>query len=131
MRAWLQVIFPLYGLFALLRRLARVPEFRALLWLEAGLIFSGTIFFHFVEKWDWLDAMYFCVVTLATVGFGDFHPVTPWGKIFTMVYIVFGVALLGVFIQIAGKTTLETLQARTEKNRVQNPENESLTSNET
>ena len=28
--------------------------------------------FHFVEKWKFLDAVYFAVITLTTVGFGDF-----------------------------------------------------------
>lgn len=111
------VLFPFLGLFHVFRRLSRVPEFRALLVIEGGLVASGTLFYHFVEKWEWLDAMYFSVVTLATVGYGDFHPQTTWGKIFTIPYIILGVALLGVFIQIAGKTAFESLQERTSKKR--------------
>jgi len=36
----------------------------------------GSFFYHFVEKLNWLDAVYFCVVTLATVGYGDITPHT-------------------------------------------------------
>jgi voltage-gated potassium channel len=98
------------GLWKIFRRLWIVPEFRALIGLEILLVGSGTAFYHFIEGWDWLDAAYFCVVTLATVGYGDFHPTTPYGRFFTMIYIIFGVALLGVFIQLAGRTALEGLQ---------------------
>jgi len=58
----------------------------------------GGIFYHLVEKWNWLDSYYFTFVTLATVGYGDFVPKTPEGKIFTMAYIFLGV---GFFITVA------------------------------
>ena len=53
--------------------------------------------FHFVEGWSWLDAAYFSTVTIATVGFGDLHPVTTIGKLFVMLYIFVGV---GIFVAI-------------------------------
>jgi ABC-type microcin C transport system permease subunit YejB len=59
---------------------------------------SGTIFYHYVEKWSWLDSYYFCVVTLATVGYGDFVPKTIPGKIFTTFYIFAGVGIITAFI---------------------------------
>jgi hypothetical protein len=31
------------------------------------------VIFHYQEGWGWLDAMYFCVTTLTTVGYGDKH----------------------------------------------------------
>jgi hypothetical protein len=68
--------------------------FRALSFLLVTLIFAGTVAFHFVEGWSWLDSMYFCVVTLATVGYGDFHPVTALGKVIDMAYIVVGLGVL-------------------------------------
>ncbi|MEJ7611813.1 MAG: NAD-binding protein [Ferruginibacter sp.] len=39
----------------------------------ALLIISATVFFHFYEGLSWLDAFYFVVVTVATVGYGDIH----------------------------------------------------------
>ncbi|MFN8377767.1 MAG: potassium channel family protein [Anaerolineae bacterium] len=58
------------------------PIRRALNWLAArprrstvGLILSilvvGTIFYHLVEGWNILDSVYFCVITLTTIGYGD------------------------------------------------------------
>ena len=61
---------------------------------------TGTIFYHFVEKWSYLDAYYFSVVTLATVGYGDYVPKTVPGKIFTTFYIFAGVGITTSFITL-------------------------------
>jgi voltage-gated potassium channel len=98
------------GLYKIFHRLWQEPAFRALMLVEAMLLAGGMVFYHNVEGWGWLDAAYFCVVTAATVGYGDLHPITPQGRLFTILYILLGVALLGVFIQLAGKTALEGLQ---------------------
>ena len=39
----------------------------------AVLIFSATAFFHFYENFTWLDAFYFVIVTVSTVGYGDIN----------------------------------------------------------
>jgi hypothetical protein len=74
------------------------PEFRALLFLTAGVLLVGMVFYHLVEGWNLLDALYFCVVTLATVGYGDLAPVTPLGRAFTIVYILSGIGIIVVFV---------------------------------
>lgn len=112
------ILLPIIGLWEIFRRLAQQPAFRGLVGIELLAILGGAAFYHNVEQWSWLDSVYFCVVTLATVGYGDLHPTTPWGRLFAIPYIILGVALLGVFIQIAGKTALEELQAREEKRRL-------------
>lgn len=62
------------------------------------MLFGGTVFYHLVEGWKWLDSLYFSVITLSTVGYGDFSPVTNVGKVFTMVYLITGIGLLFGFI---------------------------------
>lgn len=57
----------------------------------------GTVFYHFVEKWSWLNSYYFCVVTLATVGYGDITPQTDLGKLFTTFYIFSGVGVIATY----------------------------------
>lgn len=121
------ILLPLLGLWEIFRRLVRQPAFRGLVGVELLLILGGAAFYHNIEQWSWLDSIYFCVVTLATVGYGDFSPSTPWGRLFAIPYIILGVALLGVFIQIAGKTALEELQAREEKKRLKDRANQQET----
>ncbi len=101
------MVIAFVGLIRIFRRLWLEPPFRALMLVEGMLLGSGMIFYHYVEGWGWLDAAFFCVVTMATVGYGDIYPVTPYGRLFTIFYIILGVALLGVFIQLAGKTAYE------------------------
>ena len=57
----------------------------------------GTLFYHFIEKLKFLDALYLSVVTLATVGYGDLYPKTDIGKIFTIFYIITGIGILASF----------------------------------
>ena len=81
-----------------LRTLYRNPDTRGLLYLVALILFTGTLFYHFVEGWRWLDSLYFSVITLTTVGYGDFAPQTDAGKLFTIVYIFIGLGILAGFI---------------------------------
>lgn len=58
----------------------------------------GTVFYHFVEGFRWLDALYFSVIALTTAGFGDITPVTDLGKVFTMVYMFTGFGIMLNFL---------------------------------
>ena len=84
----------------LLKAIARswgVPRFRACLVLAGLILLSGTIFYHSVEGWSWIDALYFSATTISTVGLGDLSPQTELGKLFTVIYIFVGV---GVFVTL-------------------------------
>ena len=50
---------------------------------------SSVIYVH-LEGWDFADALYFSVITISTVGYGDLTPVTAAGKLFTSGYIFVG-----------------------------------------
>ena len=80
-----------------LRAMLREPEGRILVFLTIGTILFGTVAYAAIEGWGPIDALYFSVVTLATVGFGDLHPTTDFGKLFTVGYIVFGVGIIAGF----------------------------------
>lgn len=74
------------------------PEFRGLLVFVSLLLLGGTIFYHNVEGWSYLDSLYFCVVSLATVGYGDFAPKTAPGKIFTIFFLMLGIGVFLIFL---------------------------------
>jgi voltage-gated potassium channel len=74
--------------------------FRVAFGLMITLLLIGTVFYHFVEHFTWLDAIYFCVVTLATVGYGDLSPHTALGKVFTIFYILFGIGIIAAFANL-------------------------------
>ncbi len=71
---------------------------RLALGLLLVIILFGATFYHLVERWNWLDSIYFTVITLATVGYGDLTPRTDLGKTFTIFYVFIGI---GLFVTIA------------------------------
>ncbi|MEI7770285.1 MAG: potassium channel family protein [Chloroflexales bacterium] len=90
-----------------LRRAWRDTEFRALTTLVLLTLALGTLFYHAVEGWGWLDSLYFCVITLATIGYGDFSPQTGAGKLFTIIYVFLGIGLLVAFFTQLAAALLE------------------------
>ena len=71
------------------------------------MLMLGTILFHFIENWRWIDSLYFCVTTLTTVGYGDFSPQTDVGKIVFVFYILTGLGILLAFINAFSKKLIE------------------------
>ena len=67
--------------------------------------------FMLTEKLSLLDALYFTVVTVATVGYGDVTPKTPSGKMLAIFLIVMGV---GTFLGVIGNA-VEIMLARREQ----------------
>jgi voltage-gated potassium channel len=84
---------------------------RILLAVFVVIMIVGTIGFKIVEGRSLVDSAYFVIVTMATVGYGDVHPVTTAGKAFTVILIVMGVGtFLGVIADVS-----EIMLAKREK----------------
>lgn len=66
-------------------------RFRFLLLLPVAVVIIGTFGMMGIEHLSFVDAFYFTIVTIATVGFGDVTPVTTGGKIFAVFLILFGI----------------------------------------
>ena len=65
-------------------------DLKLLSFLAIFALTGGSIFYHIVEKWSWINSVYFSVITLTTVGYGDLLPTTNASKIFTMFYVFIG-----------------------------------------
>lgn len=78
----------------ILRQISRKVAWFKLSAIPLVLIILGTVGFMVFEELPFFDALYLTVITLTTVGFGDIYPHTAAGRVFTMVFVLFGVFLL-------------------------------------
>jgi len=63
-----------------------------------GVFFIGTLWYRIIEGWSWEDAAYMTVITLATVGYGETHPLGSRGRLFTIALILLGVMNIGYIV---------------------------------
>ena len=52
---------------------------------------GGTVGYHLIEGWPLNECLYMTVITVSTVGFGEVHPLSHNGQMFTILLIFFGV----------------------------------------
>ncbi|NJN80974.1 MAG: two pore domain potassium channel family protein [Caldilineaceae bacterium] len=88
------------------------PRHRSLLSWVVIILATGTIFYHRIEGWSLTNSFYFSVVTLATVGYGDLSPTTTAGKLFTTLYLFFGISIFLAFISMLSRDHNELAKMR-------------------
>lgn len=65
------------------------------------LVFLAGVFgFEFLFDYGWIDAVYMTVITITTVGFGELHPLTEAEKIFTSVFILSSIFIVGYALSV-------------------------------
>jgi hypothetical protein len=77
---------------------------------------TGTIAFSMIEGHSLLNSLYFTIVTMATVGYGDIHPVTDAGKLVAIVLIIAGVS---TFLGVVANATEIFINRREHEARLQ------------
>jgi len=82
------------------------------------ILFVGVIGYSILLNLTLLDAFYFTVVTISTVGYGEIYPTTPASKIFTSVIILVGIGALALALE----TATEEILKRSVKEIVGKPE---------
>mgnify|MGYP000875213419 CR=1 FL=1 len=77
------------------------------------IVLFGTLGYHWLEGWHWFDSLYMTVITLATIGYGEIHPLTTAGRAFTIVLITLGVTAAGLLFTTLTQALVETQLAAT------------------
>lgn len=113
----ISLVLTLAQFWAAVRTAWRDPSFRSLAALTALLLFVGTLVFHEVEGWAYLDSFYFSAITLATVGYGDFTPKTPVGKLLTVFYIFMGFGMLVALLTRFAEALIQSEREGRERRR--------------
>ncbi|KAG0352915.1 hypothetical protein BGZ54_002514 [Gamsiella multidivaricata] len=69
----------------------------------------GALIFIYLEHWTFLDALFFVMVTITTIGFGDRTPATAGGRAFVIFYAAGGIVMLGLVVNSIRYVILEDL----------------------
>jgi voltage-gated potassium channel len=82
------------------------------------LLVLGVAGYHWLEGFNFIDSLYMTVITMSTVGFGEVHPLSPAGRLFTIGLIVGGVVLaayavsMGVEVLVSGEWSVQWQERR-------------------
>ena len=91
---------------------AKEVEFQVIFSSVVILLIGGALFYRWAEHWSFLDALYFCMMTITTIGYGDLAPSTPASKIFTIAYSFLGI---GMFVVLAARIASTVINYRIDK----------------
>ncbi|KAI8359328.1 hypothetical protein B0O80DRAFT_423292 [Mortierella sp. GBAus27b] len=70
-----------------------------------GMWFGGAgIFCAFEQSWTFLESLYFCFVTLTTIGFGDYVPTQPGAIEFWNVYVFVGLSVFAYILSLSSES---------------------------
>jgi hypothetical protein len=90
----------------------RHPSHQAFVLAVAVIIVTGVVFYSLTEGWSIADSLYFTVIALTTIGFGDFAPSTTFTRLFTVVYAVMGVGLIGTMVHLVVTASQQAIKKR-------------------
>ena len=80
----------------------------------------GARIFSNIEDWPYPDALYFCDVTILTIGFGDYSPKDALGRGLVFPYSIGGTIILGLIVSSIHKFAGELSKANLLRKRVEN-----------
>ncbi|CAL4072263.1 unnamed protein product [Meganyctiphanes norvegica] len=85
--------------------------------LVVAYIFGGAFLFSGWEQWGFLDSVYFCFITLTTIGFGDFVPAQKLKSDVELsialcsLYLLFGIALLAMSFNLVQEEVISNVKS--------------------
>lgn len=63
-------------------------------------IVFGIVGYMLIEKYGFLEAFYMTVITISTVGFTEVMPLSPAGRIFTIIFIIINLVIFAYVISV-------------------------------
>ena len=92
-------LHPRRALALLLGSRERKLVFFALLAVFLGTVY-GSLGYELIEGWSFIDSVYMTVITMASVGYGETHPLSPTGRLFTISLIGYGMITAGFVVAV-------------------------------
>ena len=65
----------------------------------AAVILAGAAGYRITEGWDWGDALWMVLITISTIGYGEVAPLTPAGRLVTVLIVCGGLIVVQLTIQ--------------------------------
>jgi voltage-gated potassium channel len=84
----------------------------------------GTLLYHWLEGWSLLDSVYFVIITITTIGYGDMTPTTSLSKLLTIFFALNGVAILLMLLDQIRRVRQERLEEVATRHRSDEPSGE-------
>ncbi|CAA6817573.1 MAG: Potassium channel protein [uncultured Sulfurovum sp.] len=94
-----------------------LAPFRLPLILTVLTMLLGTIGYMIIEQYPLMDAIYQTGITFTTVGFGEQHPLSDMGRIFTITLIIFGFVVFSIAVGIIAEVVKKGEFQKTAKER--------------
>ncbi|CAG9760166.1 unnamed protein product [Ceutorhynchus assimilis] len=85
------------------------------LFILVSYIFCGAVMYMVIEKWNFFEAFYFVFISMSTIGFGDYVPRDQVFMIVSIVYLVFGLALMSMCINVVQAKLSDTFKKASSK----------------
>ncbi|RMG39766.1 MAG: potassium channel protein [Candidatus Dadabacteria bacterium] len=70
-------------------------------------VLLGASGYTLIEDWSFFDSLYMTIITLSTVGYGEVHPLSPAGRIFSICLIIVGVGVAMVVLTSLSQIIIE------------------------
>ena len=93
-------------------QLSQTTKLQIIISTFVTMLVGGTVLFHTLEDFTWIQAFYFSVTTMTTVGYGDLVPTNDFTRLVVAVYILIAVTL---YVSLATYLGVYYLEQREKK----------------